>query len=446
MKVADPSPVESKPPLQPSRGQARFAFSVLLVINILNYADRFVLPAILRRIQASPAQGGLGLTNFEAGLIGSSFLLVYALATLPIGVWADRGVRKNIVAICVGIWSIATVLAGITRNFLQLFLVRSVLGIGEAGYAPASLSLLGDFFPKEKRGRVLSYWSSGTLIGTAIGFSIGGLVADRLGWRWAFYVVGLPGLIAAFLIWRSLEPKRGAFDSEQEGEQDVELETAHGSIGKDFFGTVKQLLHIPTYWMLLGALTFSFFTIGGASFWLPNYFGKTFNLSEAPAGAISGAILVIGGLVGTIVGGWLADVAQKRRQEGRLLVSSLGLLLGAPLIFVALLIHTLPLFSVVFLLAAMFLSFCTGPLNAVIQDIIKPDLRASAVGFSLLFAHILGDASAPSLIGLLADKSSLNAALLVTAPTGLLIAGIVCLIGLRTVARDMRNMETQLHK
>ena len=140
----------------------------------------------------------LGLTPLQEGLLGSSLLFVYAIATLPLGVWADRSVRKNIVALSVGIWSVATVLAGFTVNFLQLFSVRSVLGIGEAGYAPASLSLLGDFFSKEKRGRILSYWSSGTLLGAAIGFALGGLVADAFGWRYAFFLVGIPGLIALF--------------------------------------------------------------------------------------------------------------------------------------------------------------------------------------------------------------------------------------------------------
>ena len=179
---------------QPTRGQARFAFTVLLIINVLNYADRYVLSAVLPKIHAD-----LGLTTLEEGLLGSSFLFVYAIATLPLGVWADRSVRKNIVSLCVGIWSVATVLAGLTRSFIQLFTVRSVLGIGEAGYAPASLSLLGDYFPKALRGRILSYWSMGTLIGAAIGFTMGGLVADHFGWRWAFYLVGIPGLICAFL-------------------------------------------------------------------------------------------------------------------------------------------------------------------------------------------------------------------------------------------------------
>jgi MFS transporter, Spinster family, sphingosine-1-phosphate transporter len=426
----------------PSAGQARFAFSILFLVNILNYADRYVLPAILPKI-ADPKLG-LGLTSFEQGLLGSSFLVVYGIATLPLGVWADRGVRKNIVSICVGIWSVATVMAGFTRNFIQIFSVRAVLGIGEAGYAPASLSLLGDFFSKEKRGRILSYWSSGTLIGAAIGFTFGGLIADAFGWRYAFFFVGVPGLICAFLAWRILEPRRGAYESEEESTDEIPAEAVHGSIGKDFWGTVQKLRSIPTYWILVGALVFSFFTIGGTSFWLPSYLVNAFGLKVGQAGVISGAVLVSSGLVGTVVGGWLADFAQRRRQEGRLFVATLGFLIGAPLVLIALFIHVLPLFIAVFIFAAISLNFCTGPLNAVIQDVIAPEMRATALGLSLLLAHLLGDAAAPSVIGAIANNLSLGTALTLTAPTFLFLAGLVCLLGLRTVARDMLNMQKHL--
>lgn len=428
---------------QPTRGQARFAFTVLLIVNILNYADRYVLSAVLPKIHTD-----LGLTSLQEGLLGSSFLLVYALATLPLGVWADRSVRKNIVSLCVGLWSVATVLAGLTRSFVQLFLVRSVLGIGEAGYAPASLSLLGDYFTRAHRGRVLSYWSMGTLMGAAVGFTLGGMVADSLGWRWAFYVVGFPGLICAFLAWRMAEPARGAFDTEEEKTPQTDGAEAatmtHGGIDKNFWGTVGKLRSIPTYWVLVGALVFSFFTIGGTSFWLPTYIVDDFNLTVTRAGFLSGIVLVTSGLVGTVVGGWLADTLQRRWPEGRLLVATFGLLLGAPLVLLALLVHTLWLFVAVFILAGITLNFCTGPLNAVIQDVIAPEMRSTAIGLSLLLAHLLGDAASPFAIGALAGHISLSAALIITAPTSLFIAGLICLLGLRIVAKDMLQMDKKL--
>ncbi|MFL5627839.1 MAG: spinster family MFS transporter [Ktedonobacteraceae bacterium] len=424
---------------KPTRGQAGFAFTILFVVNVLNYADRYVLSAILPSIKHD-----FNMTDFQGGLLISSFLIVYAVATLPLGVWADRGIRKNIVALCVGLWSLATSLAGFTQNLIQLFSMRAVLGIGEAGYAPASLSLLGDFFSKAQRGRVLSYWSIGTLIGAAIGVALGGRVADTLGWRWAFYIVGIPGLIAAFLAWRIKEPVRGAFDRDDEEVDEIDNMQEHGKIGKDFWSIASKLFQIPTYWVLLGALVFSFFTIGGTSFWLTTYLTRDFGLSLTKAGSISGIVLVSSGLIGTLLGGWLADFMQRRRPEGRMFTCMLGFLIGAPLVLVALSIHTLPLFITVFVVAAISLNFCTGPLNAVIQDVIAPNMRATAVGLALLLAHLLGDAAAPTIIGLISDNSSLNTALIATAPVFLFLAGIVCLLGLKTVGRDMQRMQKQM--
>jgi MFS family permease len=430
---------------RPSRSQARFAFSILFTINVLNYADRYVLPAILPK-----ARQDLGLTTIEEGLLGSSFLLVYGLATLPLGAWADRGVRKNIIGLWVALWSVATTLGGLSRNFWQLISVRTALGMGEAGYGPASLSLLGDFFTKAQRGRVLSYWSVGNLVGAAIGFTLGGLVADALGWRWAFYMVGIPGLITAYLAWRIAEPERGVFDREVDASiitKDYgvnEVETVHGGIGKGFWIRAKKILQVPTYLAVIGGLVFSFFTIGGTSFWLPTYLVNTFSLSVGKAGIITGAVLVGSGLAGTLVGGWLADYVQLRRPDGRLLVSALGFLIGSPLVLITLLIHHLALFIALFAIGGISLSFCTGPIFAVVQDVITPGARATALGLAGLFAHLLGDAAAPSVIGLIADRYTLSFALITTTPTLLFLAGLVCLVGTRTVARDMRRMQEQL--
>jgi MFS family permease len=413
------------------------AFIVLLVINILNYTDRSVLSAVQTHVKAD-----FGFSDTQLGLLNSSFLFIYGLATLPIGIWADKGTRKNIIAMCVAIWSIATALGGVTRNFIQLFITRAFLGIGEAGYAPASLSLIGDYFPKDIRGRMLSLWSTGNLFGTAIGLAIGGLIADTLGWRWAFYIVGIPGLIVAFFIWRAIEPQRGAFDTE-EGEQH-EVSMAHGSLGHGFFGAIKKLIKTPTYWVLIGAFICSFFIIGAALAWLPTYLLRTFELSATQAGILSAGALAGGSLVGTLLGGWLADALQRRFLQGRMVVATVAFLLGAPLCWLALSLHQLSAFIAVFIVAIMCLSLCLGPIQAVIQDITAPDIRSTAIGLALLLGHLLGDASSPLIIGWISDTYSLGFALLVTAPTSLFLAGLICLIGIKTVAGDIQAMHKQL--
>lgn len=425
--------------IYPSKAQALTAFTVLLVINILNYTDRSVLSAVQTHIQAE-----FSLSDLELGSLNSSFLLIYGLTTLPLGIWADKGIRKNIIAICVGVWSLATALAGITRNFLQIFIMRGLLGVGEAGYAPASLSLIGDYFPKERRGSMLSLWSTGNLFGTAIGLALGGLIADRLGWRWAFYIVGIPGLIAAFFIWRAVEPQRGASDTATAGEGDHEASMAHGSLGKGFSSAAQKLIKTPTYWVLVGAMICSFFIIGASLAWLSTYLIRTFELSSTQAGMLSAGALAGGSLVGTLLGGWLADVLQRRFLQGRMTVTALAFLLGAPLTWLALSLHQLSAFFAVFIAAIICLSMCLGPIQAVIQDITTPDIRSTAIGLALLLGHLLGDASSPLIVGWISNTHSLGFALLVTGPTSLFLAGLICLIGIKTVAADMKAMRKHL--
>jgi MFS transporter, Spinster family, sphingosine-1-phosphate transporter len=435
--TASPS-VEQKKFIQPTPNQARFAFSVLLVINVLNYIDRSIFASVQSVIQTE-----FHLTDIQLGLLNSSFLFIYGLATLPIGIWADRGTRKNIITICVTIWSLATAISGFTRNFIQLFLTRSVLGIGEAGYAPASVSMIGDYFPKEKRGLMLSVWSTGNLIGTAIGLILGGVIADAFGWRWVFYIVGIPGLLAALLIWRAVEPRRGAFD--RSGDDSVSA--AHGSIGGDIGSVVRRLLKTPTYWVIVAAFICSFFIVGAALAWIPTYLHRDFHLTIAKAGALAGAVLAGGSLIGTLIGGWLADYLQRRIPQGRMIVATVAFLVGAPLSLLALSFHNLSTFIIIFGVAIVCLSLCLGPIQAILQDITPPDIRSTAIGLALLLGHLLGDASSPLIVGIISQaKHSLGFALRVTAPTCLFLAGLICIIGIKTVAKDMQTMQDNLNK
>src|SRR5437667_200641 len=187
------------------RGYARYVLAVMVGINFPNYLDRYILPAVATKIQ-----GEFHLTDSQVGLLGSAFLLVYAVATIPFGIWADRGVRKTVVAVGVTIWSLATLFTGLARNYVQLFAARAVLGIGEASYYPAGTALLGDYFRKEGRARAMSIWAAGTAVGIAVGFAGGGIVASRLGWRTAFYMTAVPGLVFAVLAFGLREPRRGA--------------------------------------------------------------------------------------------------------------------------------------------------------------------------------------------------------------------------------------------
>src|SRR6202162_3300285 len=235
-----------------ARGYARYVLAIMVGINFLNYMDRYVGAA------ASPLiQKEFHLSDSQVGLLGSAFLLVYAVAAVPFGYWADRGVRRTVVAAGVAIWSVATLFTGFARNFVQLFVSRAVLGIGEASYYPAGTSLLSDYFPKEQRGRTMSIWGAGSALGIAVGYAGGGYVAEKFGWRSAFFFAAVPGILFALLAFGLREPLRGSAESVGRAVQ----KTSEAGLR-----TFLDLLRIPTLRATILSQTLLYFVLASNAF------------------------------------------------------------------------------------------------------------------------------------------------------------------------------------
>jgi len=413
------------------RGYPRYVLAVMVGINFLNYLDRYILPAVATKIQ-----GEFHLTDSQVGLLGSAFLLVYAVATIPFGIWADRGVRKTVVAVGVTIWSLATLFTGLARNYVQLFMARAVLGIGEASYYPAGTALLGDYFRKEGRARAMSVWAAGTAVGIAVGFAGGGIIASSLGWRVAFYMTAVPGLVFAVLAFGLREPLRGA--AEARGPQTR-------AAAPITWRTFARLLEIPALRATIAAETALFFVLGGAAFWLPTYLSRRFGLGTGAAGTLAGGVLVVGLLAGSLLGGTIADRLTRRRgAASNLPVGIAGFLAGAVLVALALVMPSLVLFVPMFLLGAASLYLYNGPYTAIKQNVVLPTVRASAVTIALLIEHLLGDSYAPWAIGRVSDAlHSLQLALLILLPPLLVLAALFASLGLRHEDRDGRDMEAR---
>ncbi len=418
-----------------AKGYARYVLLLMVGINLLNYLDRYVAAAVAPQVQDE-----LHLTNSEVGLFGTAFLLVYAIAAIPFGYWGDRGVRKTVIGVGVTIWSIATVLTGFARNYAQLFLSRAVVGIGEASYYPAGTSLMSDWFPKEQRARVMSLWGAGSTIGIALGYAGGGYIADALGWRAAFFIAGIPGLLLAFLAFQMREPLRGAV--EKAGP--AVARTAEASFRK-----FLDLLKIPTLRATIISQTLLFFVLASNAFWLPTVLQRRFEMSSTRAGLLSGAVIVVGGLIGTLAGGWLADRRALKSPSAHLETGIVGFLAGAVLIAIAIVsplnVGPIPVFVPVFLVTVVCLYLYSGPFTAVAQNVVSPGLRASAVTLLLFIAHVFGDSHAPFDIGYLSDRfgGNLTLALLITSPTLLVLAAVAAATGLRTVKIDTDKMEQE---
>ncbi len=406
---------------RPWKSSGAVLFAVLFGINVLNYTDRYVLPAVVSQVKADFA-----LSDTEIGFLGTAFLLVYAIGAVPAGVIADRFRRTTLIGYGVAVWSIATLTTGLTHSFGQLFGARALLGVGEAAYFPPSTTLLADTFPFERRARLMSWWGLATPLGVFLGFAVGGLVGQVLGWRAAFSVVALPGLVLAIVVSRLHEPPRGA--SEQ---------LLAGAGAEHWTTTVRKIFAARSLSFSILSQALAFFVLGGVSFWIPYYLNLQFGLSVGTSGILSGALFVVGGGIGTLLGGHLADLLRLRGvASARLLVPALGFFVSAPVILAAVLTTSVAIFLALFFLAGGLLQMYSGPMTALSQDVVAPGRRARAVAFSLLIAHVLGDAFAPAAIGILSDTlGSLQTSLLL-APVVIVAASALAFVGCRWVASD----------
>ena len=388
---------------------------VLTVINFLNYLDRYVLSAVLEGIRSD-----LGFDDSQGGLLGSVFMLVYTVAAPLGGVLGDRWNRNRMVAVGVGLWSLATIGSGMAESYEGLLTMRALIGIGEAGYATVAPSIIADLFRPSVRGRKLAIFYLAIPMGSALGYLIGGAVGDAYGWRTAFYVAGVPGLVFALVALTLPHPKRGAMD---EGPLEPELPFREG---------LRRLIRTPAWRINTVGMTLMTFAMGGIAFWMPTYLIREQGMAEGTGNMIFGGITVVAGLLATLIGGTLGDRAFAKRQGGYFSVSGVGLLLGAPF---ALAMPLMPNIFAVFAcaFAAEFLLFLnTGPLNAALVACVPARLRARSMAINVFFIHILGDALSPTLIGVVSEARGLSFAIALTS-IPVAVSGLVLLRGSRKI-------------
>ena len=391
-----------------ARGGA--ALAVLTGINLLNYLDRWIVAALAESMKHSE----LRLSDAQLGSLMTGFLVVY-MATAPLfGSLGDRRSRPRLLGLGVAIWSVATTLAGFARSFAALFLARAAVGIGEAAYGTISPALLADSFPRERRGRVLAVFFAAIPVGSALGYIVGGLVDRYLGWRSAFFVAGVPGLVLAGLVLRLYDPPRGAQDPDAPVAPVVPAARA----------AYDALLRNRTYVLtVLGYAAYTF-AIGALAFWTPSFLERTRGISKAHATVQFGAVVVATGFVGTYTGGWLGDRLLRRSRQAYLWLSGLVTLVAAPLTLVALTAVTPAVYWTAIVAAELCLFASTGPINSTIVNVVDPAMRATAVAFSIFAIHLLGDVPSPSLVGVISDARTLGEAMLII-PAAVLVGGAI---------------------
>ncbi|HEY6066439.1 MAG TPA: MFS transporter [Thermoanaerobaculia bacterium] len=403
---------------------AKAALVVLTLINLFNYLDRYVVASLVESLKKSE----LALSDAQAGSLMTGFVIVYMLTSPIFGSLGDRRKRPPLLALGVGVWSLATALGGLARSFWGLFAARAAVGVGEAAYGTIAPALLADFFPKDRRGRVFAIFFAAIPIGSAAGYALGGLMDQKFGWRSAFLVAGLPGLALALLCLGLKDPPRGSQD--EGGELAPPASPRDGRISAAYSRLWRNRAYRLT---VLGYAAYTF-ALGGLAFWAPAFFERVRGMSKSDATVQFGAIVVATGFIGTFGGGWAGDWFLRRSKEGYLLFSGWVTLAAAPAALVGFLSPKPAIFMPAIVVTELLLFASTGPINSAIVNVVAPGERATAVALSILAIHLLGDVPSPPLIGIVSDATSLGKAFL-TLPAVIALAGAIWLYAAKT-ARD----------
>ncbi len=453
-----------------------YALSVLTFVNFLNYIDRQVLPAVAPAIQRD-----LGLTDTEIGAMEAALLLSFTVLAPLFGWLGDRYSRARLMAVAAVIWSIATGLAAwvdrwpflppplhlnipffgvlaLSSVALGLCLVRTMVGVGESSYSTITPTLIADYFPKQKRATVLGVFQAAIPMGFALGYVLGAVLAHYFGWRIAFMVVGLPGLIISVFVWFLREPMRGARDEKpadfKTGENDRQ---SWWETTKKIFGTRDWLLSTAGY----SALTF---VLGAFATWATLMLARDKQMSETSAAVVLGVVTLLAGAAGTFGGGWIADRVVAKRRDGYFLVCAVSSLLGVVPAAIALISHR-PLFFLPSIFVAVVLLFINNaPFHAILVNSVPPAIRASAVAMNIVVIHAGGDLISRFGVGKLSDsiaqgnasllarlaqvlgidpvREHLTAALLVV-PAGLLVSAFFFFWGARRHSQTAQETRPQ---
>ncbi len=407
---------------------ANWSLALLLAINLFNYVDRQVLSAVVPTIREE-----FNISNAKIGWAGTVFLLSYMIISPIFGILADRMSRWLLVGIGVILWSLASGGTGLATGFGILLVTRCFVGVGEAAYGPVAPTILSDLYPVKARGRILSWFYLAIPVGSALGYSLGGAIASRWGWRMAFYAVVPPGILLGVWALFMKDPRVGATDK-----------TPPRKAGFADYGILWQTKSYVLNTLGMAAMTFA---IGGIGFWMPDYIYGRMQAAGQPhtlghINSVFGVITVVSGLIATLTGGMAGDWLRKKYSGSYFIVSGIAMLLAFPLLLAVL--HTpFPFAWILIFLAVFCLFFNTGPTNAILANVTHPSIRATGFAINIFVIHLLGDAVSPPLIGWMSDKRGMNFAFTVVSIT-ILIGGLIWLWAAQYLGEDTERAPNRL--
>lgn len=412
-----------------------FGWGPAIVLVLVAFVDRIEFSLVAAVLPQLQAEWGFG--DAVAGSLPSASAIAAGVLAIPAAYFADRHDRGRIVTWVVVLWSLATLGSALAPTFLIFYLVRVGLAAAEAVDNPASASLLADFYPPATRSTAFGWWRTSAYLGGA-GIVLGGVLADWLGWRGAFMVMTIPGLLVAVLVSRLKEPERGYADRlAARADPSLQAHTPSGPLATQ----LRRLLPIRTLWFTGAALTVMSLSIGGLTFWLPSLLQRRYGLSESAAATAGGGMTLVGIVLGTLV----AAMATRRAMIGtglaqwRVLLGGGGILLGSVFMSIALAMNSTVVFVVFLTVFALFSAFALPTLTACVADVVPA--RDRGLGFGMLqIAATAGGAVGPLLVGVVSDAAdSLTVGLVPLLPL-LAVGGILALLAYWSVEPDARRV------
>lgn len=389
--ASSPNPSEAAPAAAPySPAYLRYALGLLCVVYVVNFVDRQVLSILLQSIKDD-----LGLMDWQLGLLsGTAFGIFYATLGIPIARLADRFSRKGVIAVCLTIWSGMTALCGTASGFATLLLYRIGVGVGEAGGSPPAHSMISDYFPPEKRATALGVFSLGVPLGILVGFLAGGWLDQVLGWRQAFIVVGLPGVVLAIIVATTLrEPVRGLSEGIQ----------ANDDAAPTAFEVMAYLWGLRSFRHVSVASGLYAFVGYSSTNWMPSFLSRSHGMSQGDIGTSLALIIGIGGGIGIYLGGVLSDRYSRSDPRNGLRVPMWAMALAFPPGFVVFLTDSSTLALAAFTVPAFLGLMYQAPAFAVVQSLATPKMRATAAAVLLFVINIIGMGLGPLATGIISD-------------------------------------------
>jgi MFS transporter, Spinster family, sphingosine-1-phosphate transporter len=359
----------------PRQSRPNVVLAMLLVVYIFNFVDRQILS-----ILAAPIQADLDLSDAEMGVLGGlAFAILYSTLAVPLAALADRTSRSWVITVSLVLWSGFTAACAAAQGFWHIFLARLGVGIGEAGGVAPSYALIGDYFPSNRRAFALSIYSLGIPLGSAAGVLAGGYIAARVDWRMAFLAVGILGILIApvfRLLVRDNRPQVAA------GEPVIDKPRLSE--------TARMLAKKPAFWFLSFGAASSSMCGYGLAFWLPSLLQRSFGLTLVEAAWFFGLVLLIGGVAGMLLGGWIGDRLGGRDRAWFAWVPGAAFLIGAPLFALGIMSGSVMLAFALFILPQALVYVWLGPVLSAVQHLVPPPARATASALFLLINNLIG--------------------------------------------------------